>query len=150
MNQKPCDTSARNKPILSPRLPITRPEIETVVKRFYARVRKDPVIGPIFLASLTDAREIWDPHEEKIMDFWASAILHERSYDGNPMLAHSGISALRPEMFDVWLDLFADTLHQTLSEHPAAAWETMARRIGRGLRMGVENAQHDPAMPPKL
>lgn len=137
-------------PTLPPRFPITREQIETVVKRFYARVRKNPTIGPVFLESLTDAREIWGPHEAKIAGFWANAILHERSYDGNPMMIHSGISALRPEMFDVWLDLFTDTLRQTLPEPTAAAWEALARRIGRGLRMGVENASTDPTMPPKF
>ncbi|MCF6232835.1 MAG: group III truncated hemoglobin [Rhodobacteraceae bacterium] len=138
------------KPKLPPRFPITRDQIETVVEQFYERVRKNPVIGPVFLESLTESREIWAPHEAKIAGFWANAILHERSYDGNPMMIHAGISALKPEMFDVWLDLFADTLRQTLPEPTAAAWEALARKIGRGLRMGVESAAHDPTMPPKF
>ncbi len=140
----------QSRPTLPPRFAITRPEIDMVVKRFYARVRENPVIGPVFLESLTASRDIWDPHEAKIADFWANAILFERSYDGNPMMVHSGISAIRPEMFDVWLDLFADTLRQTLPEPTAAAWEALARRIGRGLRMGVETAQDDPTKPPKF
>lgn len=141
---------AKSQTKLPPRFPITRPEIETVVRRFYARVRDNPVIGPVFLNRLTQAREVWGPHEAKIADFWANVILHERCYDGNPMVIHLGVSAIKPEMFDVWLDLFADTLHQTLPEQSAAAWELLARRIGRGLRMGVEGARHDPAMPPRF
>ncbi|PCH73990.1 MAG: globin family protein [Rhodobacteraceae bacterium] len=140
----------QSRPTLPPRFAITRPEIDMVVKRFYARVRENPVIGPVFLESLTASRDVWDPHEAKIADFWANAILFERSYDGNPMMVHSGISAIKPEMFDVWLDLFADTLRQTLPEPTAAAWEALARRIGRGLRMGVVTTQADPTKPPRL
>jgi len=135
---------------MPPRFPITRDEINLVVKRFYARVRANPVIGPVFIDSLTLAPEIWNPHEAKIADFWANAILFERSYNGNPMMVHSGISAIKPEMFETWLDLFAEVLHETLAPETALAWETLARRIGRGLRMGVETSGHDPSKPPVL
>lgn len=135
---------------MPPRFPITRVEINKVVKLFYIQVRATPVLGPVFFASLPDTPEIWNPHEAKIADFWANAILFERSYNGNPMMVHSGIPAIKPEMFDIWLDLFAKTLHKALPEQTAMAWENLARRIGRGLRMGVETTQHNPANPPML
>lgn len=66
---------------LSPRFQITRTQIAHVVAVFYYRVRVDSVLGPIFATHVTD----WSLHEAKITDFWASVILHERVYDGNPM-----------------------------------------------------------------
>jgi len=135
---------------LPPRFPISRDEIEKVVKLFYIRIRAHPVLGPVFFASLPDKAEIWHPHEAKIANFWANAILFERSYSGNPMMVHTRVAAIRPEMFEIWLDLFAETLHQSLPEQTAMAWEALARRIGRGLRMGVETTQHNPANPPLL
>lgn len=124
---------------LPPRIDLTRADIERVVTRFYANVRLHPVIGPVFLESLSKDAEIWRMHEAKITNFWANAILYERSYDGNPMMVHSGISAIRPEMFTHWLALFDDTLAQELPESVARQWSVLAHRIGRGLRMGVES-----------
>lgn len=123
---------------LPPRIPLTRAQIEQVVTTFYARVRRDAVIGPVFLNNLSDDAAIWRTHEAKITDFWANAILHERSYSGNPMMVHSGISAIKPEMFARWLDLFDETLAGELPDQIAAQWSALAHRIGRGLRMGVE------------
>lgn len=123
---------------LPARIAVTRKDIERVVTRFYADVRQHPVIGPVFLDSLSNDAEIWRVHEAKITNFWANALLYERSYDGNPMMVHSGISAIRPEMFTHWLALFDDTLAQELPEPVARQWSALAHRIGRGLRMGVE------------
>lgn len=123
---------------LPPRIAVTRTDIERVVKRFYTAVRQHPLIGPVFLDSLSNNAEIWRVHEAKITNFWANAILYERSYDGNPMLVHSGISAIRPEMFTHWLALFDATLAQELPSDVAQQWSALAHRIGRGLRMGVE------------
>ena len=123
---------------LPPRIAVTRKDIERVVARFYADVRQHPVIGPVFLDSLSNDAEIWRVHEAKITNFWANALLYERSYDGNPMMVHSGISAIRPEMFTHWLALFDDTLAQELPDAVAQQWSALAHRIGRGLRMGVE------------
>nr|WP_325250151.1 group III truncated hemoglobin [Amylibacter sp.] len=123
---------------LPPRIAVTRKDIERVVTRFYADVRQHPVIGPVFLDSLSNDAEIWRVHEAKITNFWANALLYERSYDGNPMMVHSGISAIRPEMFTHWLALFDDTLAQELPDAVAQQWSALAHRIGRGLRMGVE------------
>lgn len=136
------------KPVLPPRIPVSRAQIEVVVKAFYARVRDNPVLGPVFFESLSRDADIWRVHEERIARFWANAILHERSYDGNPMMVHSGISALKPQMFDVWLTLFTKTLYDVLPDQPAHAWSELAHRIGRGLRMGVEQAQQPQNGPP--
>lgn len=132
---------------LPPRIPLCRSQIEHVVTAFYARVRRDPEIGPVFLDRLSDDAGIWRTHEAKIADFWANAILHERSYNGNPMMVHSGISTIKPQMFTRWLDLFDDTLAQELSAEIAAQWSALAHRIGRGLRMGVEMNTPDSGPP---
>lgn len=132
---------------LPPRIPVTRGQIERVVKHFYAAVRTDDVLGPLFNGILSKDPEIWRTHEAKIANFWANAILHERSYDGNPMLVHSGISALDPTMFTNWLGLFDKTLSDQLPADLALQWSTLAHRIGRGLRFGVESAHHSIGPP---
>ena len=135
---------------LPPRIPVTRDQIEQVVTRFYAAIRTHDRLGPVFLNILSRDAEIWRVHEAKIAAFWANAILHERNYDGNPMLVHSGISAIEPDMFADWLALFDRVLADELPDDPALQWSALAHRIGRGLRMGIEMQQTRENGPPIL
>ena len=119
--------------LLPPRFNITRNEIESVVSVFYERIRNHPGLGPVFDVHVTD----WPTHEEKVADFWANTILHEKSYEGSPMSAHIKAGNVKPGMFPTWLELFDSVLEEELSESQAAAWSTLVHRIGRSLRAGV-------------
>lgn len=118
---------------LPPRFDITPDEIAAQVTAFYAAVRAHPGLAPVFAAHVTD----WPAHEAKVAAFWRNAILHERSYDGSPMLAHREAGNVRPGMFAIWLALFDATLHEVLRPDQAAAWSALAHRIGVSLRAGV-------------
>lgn len=125
------------------RFPITPAEIDSVVTEFYAAVRSHPGLGPVFAAHVTD----WPAHEQKIGRFWRNAILQERSYDGNPMAVHRAAGDVKGPMFDVWLGLFDSVLRRKLPADTAAAWSALAHRIGRGMRMGLNDEGNGP---PKL
>ena len=131
---------------LPPRFDITRPEIERVVAKFYAAVRADEVLGPVFAVHVRD----WPAHEAKVADFWANTILHERGYDGTPVAAHVRAGNVRPGMFSTWLALFDSVLEQELSPAQAAAWSALAHRIGRSLRAAVVERDTLPGGIPKL
>ena len=131
---------------LPPRFDITRDEIARVVHAFYAMVRQHPGLGPVFAAHVDD----WPKHEEKIIRFWANAILHERDYDGSPMMAHQQAGNVRPGMFDPWLGLFDTVLKLELRPEQAAAWSELAHRIGRSLRAGVVEKINGPDGVPRL
>ena len=124
----------------APRVEITAAEINAVVAMFYDAVRHHPGLGPVFAAHVAD----WPAHEEKIARFWRNAILHERSYDGNPLAVHRDAGNVRPGMFEVWLGLFESVLKRNLTAEQAQAWSELAHRIGRGLRAGmVERPEKD-------
>ncbi len=131
---------------LPPRFDITRPEIERVVASFYASVRVHPGLAPVFAVHVHD----WPAHEAKVADFWANAILHERSYDGSPMTAHVQARNVRPGMFSTWLDLFDSVVREELRADQAAAWSALAHRIGRSLRAGVVERETLAGGVPKL
>lgn len=122
---------------LPPRFPITAEEIDVVVTEFYARVREDETLAPVFFQSIPPLPKAWMAHEEKIAAFWRNAILFERSYNGNPQKVHGERDAIEPEHFAIWLDLFDEVLKEKLPSEQAAAWSNLAHRIGRGLKMGV-------------
>ena len=60
---------------------ITETQLETLIPRFYARVREDAVIGPVFEGAIAD----WDGHLEKLIAFWSSVMLTSGRYKGNPV-----------------------------------------------------------------
>ncbi|OYU17880.1 MAG: globin family protein [Rhodobacteraceae bacterium PARR1] len=132
------------RPIQPPRFAITDDQIAAVVHEFYAVMREHPGLGPVFAAHVTD----WPAHEDKIIRFWRNAILHERDYNGNPMLVHQAAGDVRAGMFDVWLGLFDSVMRRALPPETADAWSALAHRIGRGLRKGVMDRA--AGAPPRL
>ena len=146
------DTLARNmqeSPFMTDpmaKFPVTRAEIERVVARFYERIRAHPGLGPVFAVHVED----WPSHEARVADFWANAILSERSYDGNPVAVHRGAGNVRPGMFDTWLAIFDQVLAQELSDTQAQAWSALAHRIGGSLRASVVERMQGPGGVPIL
>ncbi len=99
---------------------ITEAEIGELVERFYAKVRKDALIGPIF----NDAVANWDAHLGLLKDFWSTVLLTTGRYKGNPMLAHIRLP-IEEQFFGRWLALFRETAHEVM---PAAHAVTVVRR----------------------
>lgn len=122
---------------------VSRDDIARVVTRFYAQVRRDVVLGPVFAAHVND----WPAHEEKIVRFWANAILREREYDGNPMMVHKRAGDVTGAHFAVWLELFDKVLAQELPDETSRRWSALAHRIGRALKMGLEMRAPEGAVP---
>ena len=58
---------------------LNEPLIWKVILSFYEKVRRDPLLGPIFEEAIGDD---WDPHIERIMLFWLTATGLKRGYDG--------------------------------------------------------------------
>jgi hemoglobin len=60
---------------------ITEAVIPSLVHTFYARVRRDPLLDPIFNAHVQD----WPAHLDKLCAFWSSVMLMTGRYKGTPM-----------------------------------------------------------------
>lgn len=120
---------------------ITREDIRRLIAPFYRRVRADARLGPIFEGQIGVTDEEWTAHLAKIESFWANVMLHERSYQGNPMQVHLAVPEIRGEDFAIWLDLFEDTARKVLPAQKADAFAFLSRRIGASLRMGIEQAR---------
>ncbi|MGO4916173.1 group III truncated hemoglobin [Pseudogemmobacter sp. W21_MBD1_M6] len=135
---------------LPPRLPLNATEIDSVVALFYARIRNDAVLGPVFFNAIGDDADIWATHEAKIAAFWRNSILRERSYSGNPMQVHMGVKGIEPEHFDRWLALFSATCADVLPTTKAEGFAGLATRIGAGLKMGVAQSRRAPTDVPIL
>ncbi|WP_341863049.1 group III truncated hemoglobin [Gymnodinialimonas sp. 57CJ19] len=123
------------------RVDVTEAQIRLVLDRFYARVRENPDLAPIFHHTVGTDPQVWEAHIAKIARFWRNALLRDPVYDGNPMLAHAGVAAIQPEHFAIWLGIFDDVLTEVLPPDVAARWSLVAHRIGRGLSLGLRAAR---------
>ena len=120
-----------------PQLPISGLPIHELVSRFYGRVRQDPLLAPVFTATLGETDAAWAAHLARLADFWSSVMQGSGRYHGDPFSAHLRLPDLTPVMFDRWLDLFQATCREVLPPDEAAAYATRAERIARSLRMGL-------------
>ena len=116
---------------------ITEAQIDVLVAEFYARVRKDPEIGPIFLRAIGSGATEWRHHEARIASFWRNAIGLDRDFSGNPLRKHSENTEIRPEHFAQWLTLFDQAAQDVLPAQAAQSMSVLAHRIGRSLQFGL-------------
>ena len=116
--------------------------IARLVAIFYARVRRDPTLGPIFNEAVAD----WDHHLAKIADFWSGVMLRTGRYHGRPMRPHL-ILPLEPAHFDAWLALFEATVREVCPEGVAEAFIIRARRIADSFEMARASQKGEFARP---
>jgi hemoglobin len=108
---------------------ISREQISELVEAFYARVREDAVIGPVFQANV----ESWGAHLSLLKDFWASVLLGEGSYKGNPLLAHFNLP-MEERFFERWLTLFGETARKIFPPREAEMIVGKAQGIAANMR----------------
>jgi hemoglobin len=101
----------RDSPRPAPSRDLDTPgQIAEMVRRFYADVAQDDVLGPMF----NDVAKVdWSEHLPKLTAFWCRALLGLPGYSGNPFRAHADVHAQRsftPAHFERWLTLFHETL----------------------------------------
>jgi hemoglobin len=129
------DTAARRAKItaeIAARTGIDEAMIEHLVYAFYAKVRADELLEPVFSERIKD----WEPHLRRMCAFWSSVALMTGVYHGTPMAKHMVLSIDR-QHFDRWLNLFEQT---ALEVCPPAAEEHfvgLARRIAGSLELAI-------------
>jgi hemoglobin len=111
---------------------ITEPAIDALVARFYAKARRDPMIGPVF----NDAVEDWDTHLRTLNAFWSSVMLTSGRYKGNPMAAHLKLP-IEPVFFERWLALWRETATELFAPDLAAQFQAKASRIAESLKLAL-------------
>lgn len=107
--------------------------IEQMVEEFYARVRQDPELGPIFAKRIDD----WPTHLQRMVRFWRAVLRSEPSYSpsprGAPPILHRRIDELRAEHFQRWLRLFGEVVDETYAPSARDHVKNTAARIATAL-----------------
>ena len=111
---------------------INQAMIDRLVRAFYGRARRDPLIGAIFEARVLD----WEAHFGRLSAFWSSVALMSGRYHGQPMAAHLPLAIDTPH-FDRWLEIFAATARDVCPPAAAAHFLERAHRIADSLELGI-------------
>jgi len=101
---------------------------------FYASVRADPMLGPVFEGAVTD----WPAHLSRLADFWSSVMLTSGRYKGNPVREHlRHADVIDVAMFERWLLLWRFVTSDQLSPLAATAMVEKAERIAQSLQLSL-------------
>lgn len=122
---------------------ITTDEISELVDRFYAKVRADSEIGPIFNAIVDD----WPAHLNLLKDFWSTVLLTEHRYQGDPLGKHVQLS-LDPPHFARWLTLFAETAREVMLPAHADVVIAKSQRIAQTFQSAISSKRGEAASMP--
>lgn len=106
--------------------------IERLVHAFYAAVRQDPEIGPVFEARVED----WPTHLARLCDFWSSVALMTGRFSGQPMRVHAALP-VGGAHFDRWLAIFEGTAREVCPPAAADFFLSRARQIAGSLELGI-------------
>lgn len=108
--------------------------IDRLVERFYEKVRRDPLLAPVFGARIGN----WAPHLARMKQFWGVILRGEGQFTGSPMALHAAIPDIEVSHFERWLALFETTLRE-LEGEPEATWlvAARARTIADSLLTGI-------------
>jgi hemoglobin len=93
----------------------TSADVRLLVDRFYEKVRRDPLIGPIFDEV---AKVDWPSHLATLYSFWETLLNVEKkgspTYSGAPFPKHA-VLPLEKAHFDRWLQLFLETVDENFA-----------------------------------
>jgi hemoglobin len=121
----------------------SRDDIDALMRRFYERAMRDPVIGYIF----TDvARLDLEEHLPVIGDFWESTLFGTGVYSRhrrNPLLIHAALDrreSLEPHHFERGLELFHSSVDESFrgmrASYAKQRGDAIAQRMQLFLREG--------------
>ena len=97
----------------------TEADVRALVDEFYAAIRDDALLNPIF----SDVAQVnWAHHLPKMYAFWNGLILGQPGYRGHPFPPHT-VLPVGPEHFTRWVELF----HATVDRHFTGAGAKRAK-----------------------
>jgi hemoglobin len=118
----------------------TRADCEALVRAFYAKAMRDPIIGWLF----TDvARLDLEAHVPQIASFWETVLLGAKTYGGTPFEPHARVHAkarLRAGHFGRWLALWNETVDELFAGPTATLAKAHALRVAQAFHRRLDSS----------
>lgn len=101
-----------------------------LVHGFYADVRRDALLGPVFDAALHGR---WAAHLERMVDFWSTVALGSQRYRANVLQRHRSLEGVTPAHFAAWVGLWQRHTEQRFTSEVAQTLQQAAHGVARAL-----------------
>lgn len=118
--------------------------IHDVVHGFYAEIRNDDLLGPIFNGAIRP--DDWPRHLARMCDFWSATLLRTGRYQGRPLPPHLALPGLDEEHFRRWLTLFGATVDRLCPADVAVLFMDRALQIAHSFRLAVAFSRGDDTL----
>lgn len=128
-------------------LNLTEDDLWRLVDVFYARVRRDAELGPVFTRAI--AEDAWPEHLAIIQSFWSSVMLKTGRYKRDPFGVHRRIEGISPALFRRWLALFEETCRELFPPDAASALQAKAVMIAESMQAGLFFRPEATLSPPR-
>lgn len=102
-------------------------DIKNLVHVFYGKVRENEALFKIFDPIIQDH---WSAHLDKMTRFWSTLLLYTHQYKDDPLPKHLPLD-LQKIHFDIWLNLFNETLDELFAGEIAENAKKRASSIAR-------------------
>lgn len=112
---------------------LNRASIATLVHDFYADIRRDSMLQPVFDGAIGAH---WEPHLARMVDFWCSVMLSSGDFKGNVFGKHMQLQGIEMAHFRRWLGLFETHARRLFDAEVADKFMLAARRISASLQYG--------------
>jgi hemoglobin len=117
----------------------TQPDLYLLVDNFYKKLLADPAISYIF----TDVVKIHlEEHLPILVTFWSQSILGTGGYFKNLTQIHLDIDqkeSLTPELFEIWLNHFNNTVDENFVGTNSEKIKTQALSIATVMKIKIAN-----------
>ncbi len=130
-----------------------REDISKLVHTFYAKIRNDELLGPIFNRHISE--EQWPGHLQKLTDFWETNLFGTAKFKGNPSAKHINVDknmnhSIDQTHFGVWLQLWFETIDQLFEGELAFKAKQSARKMSTGQFLTIWNNRPENKKPTSI
>ncbi len=118
-------------------------DIRLLVDTFYAQVRQNRLIGPIFDGVI---QERWPEHLEKMYRFWQTVLFGDHTYYGSPFPPHAKLPVSKRH-FDAWLQLWHGTIDRFFEGEKAEEAKWRGDKMAEMFQIKIEHYRNHPLPP---
>lgn len=121
-----------------------RNDINHLVNTFYAKIRKDNLLGTIFKSHIAENQ--WEEHLQKLTDFWETNLFGIRKFKGSPTQKHLKVDknlhySIEQTHFGRWLQLWFETIDELYEGEKAEKAKMAARKMATGQYLMIWNSR---------
>ena len=115
-------------------------DIQMLVDTFYASVREDELLGPIFEERLAGK---WEEHLSKMYRFWQTMLLGEHTYYGSPLVPHLDMPVDKVH-FQRWVAIFHRTVDRLFTGEVAEEARWRGNRMAEMFNYKIDFFKNNP------